>query len=187
MQVNSTFLNAVQNIKAQKTIEFLRLFTTMIGTLILFFSDTGNIYQYTWMWIIGVYIGVIAANIITYRGYYRYFRGIKIQFEKKLLKSFVTYSFATLFTANVAVVLQQVDMQFLTYFIGVRDAGMYSVYLSLINIPFLFLSPLIGFLFPVISELSGRQETKKIQLLHGTFSSYFSSFTLWFAAGFLMI
>ena len=139
------------------------------------------------MWIAGVYIGVIFANIITYRGYYHYFRNVDIPFEKSLLQHFLKYSFATLFTTNVAVVLHQIDMQFITYFLSVRDAGIYSIYLSLINIPFIFLTPLISFLFPVISELSGKNDTKKIQLLHGTFSSYFSSFILWFSACFLMI
>ncbi len=187
LQVNTTFLNAIQDIKAQKIIEFLRLITTMSGILILFFSNEGNIYHYTWMWIIGVYVGMIFAIGITLKKYYHYFRGVILLPEKSLWKQFLTYSLGTLFTANVGIVLHQIDMQFLTYFIGVRDTGIYSIYLSLISIPFLFLTPLVAFLLPVVSELSGRSNIEKIRLLHGTFTSYFSSLAIWFGTGFLMI
>lgn len=56
----------------------------MSGILILFFSNEGNIYHYTWMWIIGVYVGMIFAIGITLKKYYHYFRGIVILPEKGL-------------------------------------------------------------------------------------------------------
>lgn len=42
-------------------------------------------------------------------------------------------------------------MQLILYILGPKEAGYYTNYLSLIGIPFLLITPLIGFLFPVIS------------------------------------
>lgn len=77
-------------------------------------------------------------------------------------------------------------MQFLTYFLGVYDAGIYAIYLSLVGIPFIFLSPLISFLFPVISEIGGRGEKAKIKTIYSTFSTYASVIIAWMAGLFFV-
>lgn len=47
------------------------------------------------------------------------------------------------------------------------------------SIPFIIVGPIVHFLFPVISELHGRGDTAKIQLIHKQFSLYFSILAIW--------
>lgn len=56
--------------------------------------------------------------------------------------------------------------------LGTKDAGYYTNYLSLIGIPFLVFSPLINFLFPIISSLQGEDGKMKIQLIKSHFRDF---------------
>lgn len=49
-----------------------------------------------------------------------------------------------------------------TGMLGTEAHGYYSNYLSIMTLPFLILSPMLGFLFPVFSELYSRNQTDKI-------------------------
>lgn len=77
-------------------------------------------------------------------------------------------------------------MQFLTYFLGTYETGIYSIYLSLIGIPFIFLGPIIGFLFPVISEIGNRKNHAQIGTIYGIFTTYLSVIIIWVGALFLV-
>jgi O-antigen/teichoic acid export membrane protein len=180
LQINMSFFSAIQNTKFQKWVEFLRMFVTMIGVVVLFFSWTGNIISYTWMWISWVYIAIIVSTYLSYHYYYKlHFSGIPLQYDIKILRKFFKYSLGTLIAANIATLLHQLDQQFIAYFVWAEEAGIYTMYLSLISIPFILFTPIIFFLFPVVSELHESWEKKKLQLIFTSFSSYLSSFMLW--------
>lgn len=186
LQVILTFLNAIQNVKSQKMIEFFRMLATVSGASIILFSDHGNIYTYTWTWIIGLYLWLLFGGIYFYFNYYRTHLSLPAEYDTELRKSMIRYSLWTLFSANVGTVLHQIDMQLLTYFLGVHDTGIYAIYLSLIGIPFIFLTPLISFLFPVISEIHGRGEKEKIKDIFGIFSTYISVIIGWIGVFFIL-
>lgn len=80
-----------------------------------------------------------------------------------------------LVTANVGFVLSQVDMQLIIFLLGTKDAGYYTNYLSLVGIPFLIITPIVGFLFPVISSFSGGTGDEKIRTIKTFFSKYFAA------------
>jgi O-antigen/teichoic acid export membrane protein len=65
-------------------------------------------------------------------------------------------------------------MQLIIYFLGSKQAGYYTNYLSMIGMPYLFITPIIAFMFPVISELYGRGDNEKITMLKNLFYKYFS-------------
>ncbi|EKD29896.1 MAG: hypothetical protein ACD_78C00222G0001 [uncultured bacterium (gcode 4)] len=65
-------------------------------------------------------------------------------------------------------------MQLIIYLLGPRDAGYYTNYLSIIGIPFVIITPIIGFLFPVISELHSKGDEHKISTIKTLFYKYFS-------------
>lgn len=109
----------------------------------------------------------------------RYFAGIKSEKNIADRNHFLKYALATLMTANIGVVLSQVDMQLIIVLLDPLATGYYSNYLSLLNIPFIFISPLFAFLFPVISELHGREDRLKMQHIHREFSLYFSILGIW--------
>lgn len=76
-------------------------------------------------------------------------------------------------TQNVGTVLSQIDTLLIIYLLGNTDNGYYSNYLSLIGIPFIFITPLIAFLFPVISAME-KDQADKIQYIGTFFYKYFS-------------
>lgn len=120
-------------------------------------------------------IACIFSSYYSYTRYYSiYFKGIPIEKNINERNHFYRYAFATLITANIGTILSQVDMQMIIIQLGSEATGYYSNYLSLLNIPFIFIAPLFGFLFPVISELHGRDNTIKMKLLHQELTLYFS-------------
>jgi len=65
-------------------------------------------------------------------------------------------------------------MQIIVYFLGTEKAGYYTNYLSMIGMPYLFITPIISFMFPVISELYSRGDVEKITTIKNLFYKYFS-------------
>ncbi|NCP76945.1 oligosaccharide flippase family protein [bacterium] len=164
-----------QNTKLQKGTEFLRMLFVMFFTLGLYFLDIGNLITYTWTWIGGVAIGIGFGTYFMYRSYYiPYLRDAEIIYDKELIRKVVKYALWVVLAANVGGVLGQVDMQLIIYLLGTKDAGYYTNYLSIIGIPFIIITPIIGFLFPVISELHGKEDEGKIAIIKTLFYKYFA-------------
>lgn len=133
-----------------------------------------------WIWVLGTFIGFIFSLYFAYTRYYtRYFAGVHSERNMTDRNHFLKYALATLMTANIGVILSQVDMQLIIILLDSEATGYYSNYLSLLNIPFIFITPLFTFLFPVISELHGREDKIKMQMLHREFSLYFSILGIW--------
>lgn len=133
-----------------------------------------------WMWVGGVFFSMIFALTFAYvRHYKTYFLPIKSVITKEERMGFIRYAGATLLTANIATILSQIDMQLIIFLLGSAATGYYSNYLSLMNVPFMFIAPIVGFLFPVISELYGRADKGKMRIIHERFSLYFSIIGVW--------
>lgn len=155
--MNTTIFGVSQNTKLQKGTEFLRMIFVVLFTFGLYVFDIGNLITYAWTWIGGVAIGILFGSIFMYRSYYLpYLKDAAFVYDKELIKQVVKYALWVVFAANIGTVLSQVDMQLIIYLLGARDAGYYTNYLSIIGIPFIIITPIIGFLFPVISELHGK-------------------------------
>lgn len=102
-------------------------------------------------------IGITFGMFFMYKNYYvPYLKDAKVIYDKDLIKKVIKYALWVMLAANVGTVLGQVDMQLIIYFLGTKDAGYYTNYLSIIGIPFILITPIIGFIFPVISELHGK-------------------------------
>lgn len=180
LHISSTIFSVAQDTKFQKLTDFLRMLSTAIGAWILFWTDNGSTVSYMWSWVGWLGIAMIFWISFAYIKYYRfYFSGIKSTITPHERRQFIHYAWATLLTANIATLLSQIDMQVIIFFLWDIATGYYSNYLSLMNIPFIFLSPIVAFLFPVISELHGRDDTKKMQIIHNQFSLYFSIIGIW--------
>ncbi len=180
LHIATIFFTAVQDTKLQKGTELMRIWWTAIGSAFLFFSDFGNLERYMTIWIIGLSIGIIFAFTFFLRKYYiPNFFFVKKEKDPLLKKEFLRYAFWTFLTANIATLLSQIDMQLVIYLLWTRESWFYSTYLSLIGIPFILLTPIIGFLFPVISELYGRNEEHKIHALISRFWTYFGIIGIW--------
>lgn len=87
--------------------------------LAVFFMDIGNLVLYAWIWIIGVIIGIIFSLIFTYKNYYKNFlKNIPLQKDKALRKDFIKYAIPTFLTANISLLLSQIDAQLVTGMLG---------------------------------------------------------------------
>jgi O-antigen/teichoic acid export membrane protein len=178
--LTTILLSISQNMKISKWIEFIRSFFMTIWVGILYFTESGNMLHYSWVWIISLFITLIFSGIYTYIYYYKpYFQNVEIIKIREERNHFFKYALATLLTANIGTFLSQVDMQMIIFFLGSKETGYYSNYLSIISLPFMILSPIIGFLFPVISELHWRGDIEKIRILQSNFSLYISIFIIW--------
>lgn len=110
-----------------------------------------------------------------YRSYYLpYLKDAEVIYDRELVRKVIRYALWVVLAANVGTVLSQVDMQLIIYLLGTRDAGYYTNYLSIIGIPFIIITPIIGFLFPVISELHGKGDEEKITTIKTLFYKYFA-------------
>lgn len=180
LHITTIFFTSVQDTKLQKWTELIRLLGTATGSSILFFGDFGNLERYMLVWIWWLCIGIVFSSLFFIKKYYIPFFGhIKKEFDAKIRTQFFKYAWATFLTANIGTLLSQIDMQMIIYMLWSKDVGFYSTYLSLIGIPFIILTPIIGFLFPVIAELSGRNEENKIQALISRFWMYFGIIGIW--------
>lgn len=188
MQVSSIIFSASQNTKLQKGTEFFRMFVTMLGVCWLFFLDQWSLLHYAWVWIMGLYLTVIFISILGYIYYYKpYFQGVPVHHDTKLRSTFLKYSIGTFVWANIGTLLHNLDQQILQNMTTSVDWWIYAMYLSLIWIPFLILSPLLGFLFPVISEIYSRWAIEKIRTIHGVFSNLMSILMLWASGLFILL
>jgi O-antigen/teichoic acid export membrane protein len=178
--ITSILFAVSQDTKLQKWADLIKIASTGVAILLLFIIDKWSIENYMWAWVIWVVIVCIFSGYFSYKRYYSiYFKGVAIEKNINDRNHFYKYAFATLITANIGTILSQVDMQMIIIQLGSEATGYYSNYLSLLNIPFIFIAPLFGFLFPVISELHGRNDTKKMLILHKELTLYFSIIWIW--------
>ena len=180
IHITTVLFSVSQDTRLQKGSEFVRLAFTLLITLVLFLSDTWNTESYMWAWVGGMFVGFLFSLYFAYTRYYRiYFSHVKSEKNIAERNHFYKYALATLLAANIGTILSQVDMQMIIIQLGPEATGYYSNYLSLLNIPFIFISPILAFLFPVISELHGREDRKKMSIIHQQFSLYFSIIGIW--------
>ncbi|MCP4524248.1 MAG: polysaccharide biosynthesis protein [Candidatus Gracilibacteria bacterium] len=173
-QTLNNFFLAIQDTFYSKLTELIRMGFIMISVLVIFFLDFGNIVNYSYSWLIGLYIGVITAMLLFYKQNYRqYLENTSILFDKKLIKSIYQYALLVLAGTSIGTLLGQIDMQMIIYMLGATDAGYYTNYLSIIGIPFMLIGPIFGLLFPIFSEMHSKGETEKIRMVKSIFQKNF--------------
>ena len=174
-QILTTVFRASQNTKLQKGSDFVRMLFVVFFVVTLAWTGTGTIETYMWAWIGGLAVGITLALFFFVRDYYRpYLAGVAIQPSRTHFLSVLGYAGSVLIMANISTLLSQVDMQMVGYFLGMRDAGYYANYLSIIGIPFLFLTPMIQFLTPVIAHADGGGATQRITSIKAFATRYLS-------------
>jgi len=174
-QIISTFFLVVQNTFYHKIVELIRILSTLFFVLLIFFTDIpSNIVNYSYTWIIWLYIWIIFAIIIFIRQYYnKYLKWEKILWEMKLFKEIYKYALTIYIWVQAWTLLSQVDMQMVIYLLWTTDAWYYTNYLSIIWIPFVIIWPIFWLLYPMFSEMHSKWENKKIKLVKDIFQKNF--------------
>ena len=80
--IASVLFVIAQNTKLQKGVEFLKLFFTAVGTLLVFYFGFKRVEPYMWIWVSGTIFGAIIAVYFAYTRYYSsYFKDVEIVFS----------------------------------------------------------------------------------------------------------
>jgi len=174
-QTLSTFFMAVQDTFYSKIVDLVRMLFIVISVAFVFFTDiSSSLLNYSYSWIIWLYIWVVISLCVFYKKYYRnYLSSEHIFSEKKFIKQIFSYAGFVFIWASAGTILWQIDMQMVIYLLGTTEAWYYTNYLSIITIPFMLIGPVFVFLFPVFSELYAKSDYKKIRILKQVFQSNF--------------
>lgn len=179
-QLLSTFFISIQNTLYNKIIDFFRLLFVLVTTVYIFLSDISSLHNYSYSWVIWLYIWIIIAISLFYRKYYLvYFKNEKILWDKELFKKIFKYALFVLLWAQAGSILWQMDMQMIIYILWTTDAWYYTNYLSIVSIPYMIIWPIFLLLFPIFSELHSKKEFEKIKLVKSIFVKVFLS--IWLA------
>lgn len=179
-QMTTTMFMSYEEPKYPKLAEFLRQFTSLMILVWLFFGGHAHIASVLWSFNIGLLIGTCILFILAFRSYTSTLLSVTgISRDMSEYREISRYALWVLFTANVGVVLSQIDMQIITAYLGTESAGYYSMYLSLISIPFLITGPIFGLYLPMLARYFKAWNNIGVQNLYTFFLTYLSVFALW--------
>lgn len=174
LQTVNAFFMAVQDTFTYKAVDMVRVIFLMLFVLFIFFWDSSSLINYSYSWLIWLYIWILFSLTMLYKKYYtRYFKWEKIIIEKQLIKQIIKYALLVFIWASAWTILGQMDIQMIIYLLWTTDAWYYTNYLSIIWIPYILIWPIFWFLFPVFSELHSKKEYSKIKLIKQIFSENF--------------
>ncbi len=180
-QILSIFFMATQNTFANKVSEFIRMIFILISVLSLYFLNIWSLENYSYAWIVWLYIWIIfIVNLFYFKYYKKYLKNEKILWDKALFKKIFSYAIVVFIWAQAGTLLSQIDMQMIIYLLGTTDAWYYTNYLSIITVPFMLIWPVFALLFPVFSELYSKWEIKKIKSTKEIFVKVFVAVWLMF-------
>lgn len=183
-QLLSTFFISIQNTFYNKLIDLFRMWFVLISTIFVFSFDLSSLKNFSYSWVIWLYIWIIVATFLFFKKYYLiYFKNEKILWNKILFKTIFKYALFVLLWAQAWTILSQMDMQIIIYILWATDAWYYTNYLSIIWIPYMIIWPVFLLLFPIFSELHSKWEFEKIKLIKSIFVKIFIS--VWLAFNFL--
>jgi len=175
-----TIFASFQDTFAYKIVEFVRMWSIVIIVAILFFSHQGSILTYSLAWFVWTIIWLLVALIIFIKKYKHTLEKWKLEINKNLAKTLFSYSIWVVIWAQAGMLLWQIDLQMIIYFLGPQQAWYYTNYLSLLGIYSLILWPIFWFLFPVTTELAEKKQTWKLSLMINLFLKYFVIFWIYF-------
>lgn len=167
-----------QDVIQAKLLEFIRYYATLIFTICFFVIGGLNIVSFTWWRVIWIICALLFSGIIFLKKY-RY-TVIKWNLERteKLFKKQIKYAFRVFIWTNISILLSQIDLQFVIYFLGTKEAWYYTNYLSLIFSFATITAPILWYIFPLTTELIEKKEYEKINQFKNILYKYFSVFAL---------
>lgn len=186
-QVTTTIFMSYEEPKYPKLTEFLRQLMSLVILAWLFFGGDASLASVLWSFNIGLLFWVCLIVFFAFRIYTAPFSSVAgISRNMSEYRDISRYALWVLFTANVGVVLSQIDMQIITAYLGTESAGYYSMYLSLISIPFLVTGPIFGLYLPMLARYFKAWNTNGVQNLYTFFLTYLTVFALWTSAYFFV-
>lgn len=178
LQAFSSVYTAFQDVLYEKVIEMVRMYSVLIFTIVFWLTQSISLTtaSYAWMWWLGVWLSLSIFLFVL--KYAKTLRVGKFAWSSALLKKQIKYAFWVFLGMNAWVLLWQVDQQMIITILWSESAGYYTNYLSLFTLYAIFAYPLVGLLFPVMTELITKKYDEKIKVLLSILYKYFSVFGL---------
>ena len=186
-QTLQTIFMAFQKTFDYQIVDFIRTWIIVWFTLFCFFNKHATIKRYSLGWILGVTIWIIIAIVIYYRNYQKSLMQGKFEWDKPMLKEYGLYALWAFIGVNVANLFGQIIQQMVIFFLGPEDAWYYTNFLSLFLIGNTIIWPIMGLIFPVVSELGAKKDHNKLWLLFSFFYNYFSIITISLSLLFILL
>lgn len=165
---------AFQKTFDQQLVEFIKMWAMVWFTFFCFFTERGTIEWYSLNWILGLSVGILIAGLLYWKKYRTLLMQGRFEWDKPILKEYRNYALWAFLGANIGNVFGQIIQQMVVYFLGAEAAGYYANFLSLFYIGNVLLGPIMGLIFPMVSELIEKKDQKKLWLLFSFFYNYFS-------------
>ena len=162
-------------------VEFIKIWATVWFTAFFIFTGHGTIVNFSLNRIFWLGIGLVVAGLLYWRKYRSDLMQGKFQRDTAMLKPYTQYALWAFIWANVGNLFGQIIQQMVIYLLGAEAAGYYANFLSLFYVGNVIIWPIIGLVFPLVSELTEKKNTKKLSLLLSFFYSYFMIFVLSFS------
>ncbi len=169
---------AFQNAFANKFVEFLEMYSIVTFVIILFLSWTWSIETYSFAWLFGKIFATLIGAWIFFAYYRQNINLWKFSRDSSKFKNFFYFSIFALLGTYALKIINKIDLQMVMFFLWPEQAGFYTNFISLLTLLTLCLSPLLGFVFPIVSELASKQQYDKITLLQEFLYKYFITFAL---------
>lgn len=170
----SMFFQAVQDTKLQKFTDFVRNLFQIWLVLFIAIGGYAAITSFAWAYSISTALGLTISCFFIFKKYSHLFTRGGWYFGRDDFLKIFKYAIYVMLSANVGVLLSQLDTQMITVMLGTTEAGFYNVYLSTMRIPFLLLLPWVYFLFPVFADLIKKWEIDKIRKIHSFCYEFFA-------------
>ncbi len=167
-----------QNVFVPKLSDFLKQSIITIWIITIFLLWIGSLFTYSLAFLVWNVVLLILLYLSYRKKYYTEVNSWNFIKDNALLKKLISFWLHTLIAANAMMIITNIDMQMLLVISWTEQAWYYTNYMSLTNIIMVFLSPIISLLFPIISELYNKKDTKKLWLLQDFFYKYFIIFAI---------
>ncbi len=174
LQTMQSVFIAFQDTFSYQLTELIRNRAILWFTFFFFITGAGNIANYSLNRILWLLVGIMIGGFIFFRKYRKQVLKGKIIIEKPMLREYTKYALRCFLWLNVANLFWQVIQQITIVMMGPESAWYYTNFLSLFGIAGVVIWPIMGLIFPIVSELVSKKDDKKLSLLFNFFYTYFS-------------
>ncbi len=186
LQVIQSIFISFQKTFEQQFTSFIQLCSTFIFALFCFFSWNWNIEWYSIGWILWLFIWIITAWLL-YKKYRPWIMQWIFKWDNKVLNRYVKYALWAFIWSSIGTIFWQIIQQMVLYFLWAENAWYYSNFLSLFQIGWTLIGPIMFLIFPIVSELIWKNDKYKLSLLYSFFYNYFSILILSFSTLFIVL
>ena len=169
--LQSIFIS-IQDTFSQQFPEFIKQWCIVWFTMLFFFTWKASIQRYSLNRIIWLVIWIVIALILFRKKYSKELLQWKFKYDKEVWKEYIKYALWCFLWLEAWVLFWNLIQQFIIIFLWAESAWYYTNFLSLFNIISIFVWPIMLLIFPMISEIIVKKDTKKLKLVYSFFYTY---------------